>query len=262
MDVLLLINLPPLRPDEASVPPERVYLQADDFLKASWVAMKAVQLRLDPDDYEQFKSAVGGAHWRPEWNAAGGDMIWIMGIVRKAAGRENVGKEFLDFVEGALDRKSATRDLMVCMERPWTLDDMTLPIEPKLKAGVKAVILMETNKISGTAGSFGHNLGLAVMQTVIRWDRVDMSVQSPLLWRTKNSLVSRFPVFNFFVVMVHRRFVVCFDNEVDEGDALVATEKAFVPWMKRFRCSIVPEHDRATVPPQTPLAGILSPFVS
>lgn len=261
-DILLLMNLAPLRPDEEVVPPERVYLQADDFSKASWVAMRSVQLRLNPDDYEQFKTAVGGAQWRPEWNSAGGDMVWIMGLVRKAAGRENVGGEFLDFVEGALDRKSATRDLMVCMERPWTLGDMTLPVHDNLKAGIKAVVLLEETKISGTVGSFRHSIGLAIVQTLIRWDRAEMSVQSPLIGRKKNSLVANFPSHNLFVVMFQRRFIVCFSTGVDEDDALAATEAAFVPWMKRFRCSIVPEHDRATVPPQTPLAGVLSPFAS
>lgn len=261
-DLLLLMNLAPLRLDDEVLLPERVYLQADDFSKASWVALRSVHLRLDPDDYERFKSAVGGAQWRPEWNAAGGDMVWIVGIVRKAAGREKVSEEFLDFVEDALDRKSATRDLMVCMERPWTLDDMTLSIEPEVKACVKAVLLIERDKFIGTVGSFSHAVGVAVMQTLVRWDRVDMSVQSPLLLRSKNSLVARFPACNILVVMWHRKFVVCFDGNADVDDAVTATEKAIVPWMKRFRCSIVPEHDRATVPPQTPLAGILSPFHS
>lgn len=262
MDIMLLFNLAPLRADESPRLPQRVYLQANEFSSASGVVMRPVQLRLDPDDFEQFKSAVGGAHWRPEWNAAGGGVVWIMGLVRKSVGEtEKVGNKFLDFVEDGLDRKSATKDLLVSMERPWRLEDMSLAVAGKVKDAVKAVVVIGNGRISGTIGSFTYELGIALMETLVRWDQEDMSVRSPLVSRTKNSIVARFPEQSIFVVMWFRKYVVCFSDSVDEHQSLVATEKLFVPWMKRFSSSLVPEHDRAVIPSEMLLPKFLSALV-
>lgn len=225
--------------------------------------MRAVQLRLDPDDFEPFKMAVGGARWRPEWNTAGGGVVWIMGLVRKSAqDGEEVGEKFLDFVEEALDRKSATRDLLVCMERPWKLRDMTLATHTKVNNAIQAVIVLSKDRISGTVGSFTHVLGVAVMETLFRWDRGDMSVSSRLVSRRKDSLVARFPAQKLVVMMWDRKYVVCFSDGVDEREGLEATERLLVPWMKRFSHSIVPEHDRAVVPPEMLLPKFLNALVS
>lgn len=261
IDTLFLMTIPPLRADDTLRTPERLYLQSDDFSRASEVFLRLVQLRLDPDDYEIFRNAVGGSEWRPEWNGSSSDSVWVMGVARKGCDK-NIGRDFLDCVEDSLDRASASRDVMVSMERPWTLKEIKVSIETEIRQNTKAVLLLEQRRIIGTMDSFGLDIGACIIETLMQWDGNQRDVDPIHALRSKNFIVVNFPCQKLRIVLWQRRFVVVFSDCISNERALRVCEKIYVPWLKRFASCLVPEQERATIPPRTPLAGILSPFHS
>lgn len=258
MDVNMLMSLVPGSRNERMGTLERVYLQSERFEKACSIVARPVELRLQPEDFETFRTAVGGTTWRPEWNTAGGDVVWVMALVKRGA--ETVGEQFLDLVEEQLDRQIVTRDLMVCMERPWTLADMHVAMKETVREGVRAIVFIGGRRITGTVGSFAYREGLQVMRCLGEWETKDMKVEAGDVERGRDWLVIKFERDRGFVVLWKGRFAACFDGRVDVEEAKRAVGSQLVPWMKRFKSSLLPEHEHAYIPPQTPLAGILAPF--
>lgn len=258
LDVNMLMSLVPSRCDESTCMLERVYLQSERFEKACGIVVRPVELRLQPEDFETFRTAVGGSSWRPEWNARGGGVVWVMALVKR--GMEAAGEQFLRCVEGKLDRKSMTRDLMVCMERPWTLADMQIELREWVRVGVRAIVFLGKRRIIGTVGSFAYPEGLQIMRCLAEWESKDMRVEARDVKRGTDWLVVEFAKDQGFAVLWEGCFGVCFDHRVDIEEAKKAVRLDLVPWMKRFKESLLPEHEQATIPPRTPLAGILTPF--
>lgn len=257
LDVNMLMSLVPSRCNERSYTLERVYLQSERFEKACGIVARSMELRLQPENFETFRTAVGGSSWRPEWNTGGGGVVWVMALVKRGA--EATGKQFLYCVEEMLDHKSMTRDLMVCMERPWTLADMQIELKVWVQESVRAVVFIGKRRITGTVGSFAYREGLQVMRCLAEWETKDMRVGARDVERGTDWLVVEFEKEKGFVVLWEGCFGVCFDHQVNVEEAKEAVRSKLVPWMKRFKDSLLP-HDQVILPPPTHLAGILAPF--
>jgi hypothetical protein len=197
LDTLILASLPPADPSDSIGLPatsclsrsSRVYLQSTGHSQASVVSMTAVDLRLNPDDYDTFQAAVGGRDWRPEWESAGGDVVWVIVVARlplfstsasssSAAScpavidallqAQKAAAQSAAAIQSSLDMSRATRDLIVAMERPWMVADVRkLTNDPVKLAAVHGIIIMSHDRMSATIGASDHELGAAFTNALL-----------------------------------------------------------------------------------------------
>lgn len=211
---------------------------------------RSVELRLDPDHYESFKNAVGGADWRPEWTSAGSDVVWIIALSTR---RSDQPDKFLDFVERRLDRSRAARDVIISMEKPWIVDDIHGIAE--VKRYIKGVVLMHKHRIVGTIGAFTHENGIALLRSLLK--RSFALHERGRRWKSVHS-----PEFRLQAVCFEEKYLLTMDDCVPLQKTIHVMETAIVPWLKKFTDYLLPEQDRVTVQPATPLSGFLAPFDS
>lgn len=257
LDILLLTCFAPHDTDKQPPEVQRVFLQTYGFRRASYVSLRNVHLRLDPDDFDTFKSAVGGTSWRPEWGSAGGDVVWILVVSRGPRDVRDAANTFLDTVENKLDRSTAVRDVMIAMERPWTLRDLPETMRLSDVAAVRAMLLFDKSRVAGALGSFTHHVGLAVIKAIFQ-----PTEQRQAHSRDEDLYSTHCTRSNLIVVVWRRSIVVCIDDSMSRQRALAVCAHQIVPWLQKCLRSLLPQHERVTVPHPTPLAHLLSPFDS
>lgn len=249
-DILTLINLPPLRADAKWQTPTTLFLHSVGFRVAYNTYARSVELRLDPDHYESFKNAVGGADWRPEWTSAGSDIVWILALSTQ---RSDQPEQFLDFVERRLDRSRAARDVIISMEKPWIVDNIHGVAD--VRRYIKGVVLIHNHRIVGTLGAFTHENGIAMLRNVLK--RKLASHERAARWKAVHSAQ-----LGLQAVCFEERYLMTVSDCVPLQKIIHVMESAVVPWLKKFTEYLLPEQDRVTVQPATPLSGFLAPFDS
>lgn len=254
-DLLLINACAPRRADDIPLV-RRLYLQSHTYHRGFYACFRAVQLRLDPDDYEDFKRQVGRT-WTPEWTSAGGDVVWVVALANDTSDCE----KFLNMVNDDLDRHPAAKDLMVSMERPWTLMEISeaAGIIENDKQFLKAVVVIERHRVAGSMGAFEHNIGIVMVSALVIWDQ-DPSLDSLNIRREGQIMVVTQN--GFRIVVVERRFLLCFDDQMEEYRSLKVSKEQLAPYLNRITSQLIPHDEKCTVEPPTPLANFLIPFRS
>ncbi|CAN8068385.1 unnamed protein product [Agarophyton chilense] len=250
-DLLTVMSIPPYRVDAECEIPERLFLHAGGFRTPCRLFTRSFELRLDPDDYEIFKEAVGGSEWRPEWTCAGsGDVVWLIAL---STPMSDEGDLFLDYVEHLLDRSTAARDLMISMEKAWTLDD--IDGIGSVKHHIKGIVLIDEHRIVGTIGAFAHANGVGMIRCLLQPG--ELGVERSANWTAVHLAHEKLRA-----VCWGKRYIVCADDAMTVQEVVSLMQEKIIPWVKRFTESLTPGQDRVTVQPATPLSGMLSPFDS
>eukprot|EP00178_Gracilaria_changii_P005420 TRINITY_DN188_c0_g1_i7.p1 TRINITY_DN188_c0_g1~~TRINITY_DN188_c0_g1_i7.p1 ORF type:complete len:485 (+),score=46.00 TRINITY_DN188_c0_g1_i7:4404-5858(+) len=249
-DLLTVMSIPPYRANAKCEIPNSLFLQTGGFRTPFKAHARSFELRLDPDDYEAFKEAVGGSEWRPEWTSAGGDVVWLLALSTPAS---DEGDKFLDHVEDILDRSTAARDLMISMEKRWSLDDIEGIAD--VKHHIKGVVLINRHRIVGTIGAFTHANGVAMMRCLLQPG--ELGVERSQTWTSVH--LARVQL---RALCWEKRYIVCTEDCMSLPDVIGMMQDKIVPWLKKFTDSLVPDQDRITVQPATPLSGLFSPFDS
>ncbi|KAI0567132.1 hypothetical protein FGB62_4g434 [Gracilaria domingensis] len=249
-DLLTVMSIPPYRTNAKCEVPSSLFLHTGGFRTPFKAYARAFELRLDPDDYEAFKEAVGGSEWRPEWTSAGGDTVWLVALSTPSS---DEGDRFLDHVEQLLDRSTAARDLMISMERRWTLDDIYGIAD--VKQHIRGIVLINEHRIVGTIGAFTHANGIAMVHCLLQPGEVGVE-------RSQHWTAVYLDHLNLRALCWEKRYIVCTEVCMSVQDVVRVMQGIIVPWLKKFTDSLVPDQDRITVQPATPLSGLLSPFDS
>ena len=254
-DLLLINACAPRRADDIPLI-RRLYLQSHTYRRGFYTCFRAVQLRLDPDDYEDFKRQVGRT-WTPEWTSAGGDVVWVVALATDTSDCE----KFLNMVDGDLDRHPAAKDLMVSMERPWTLTEISdaARIVENDSQFLKAVVVIDRHRVAGSVGAFEHNIGIVMVSALILWDQ-DSNLDSLNIHREGKIMVVTQN--GFHIVVVERRFLLCFDAQMEKERSLKISKEQLTSYLNRIISQLIPHDEKCAVEPLTPLANFLIPFRS
>lgn len=228
----------------------KVYPQAWNFERGFHLVSRHVELRLHPDHYDRFKSAVGGHSWRPEWTHRPPHSVTVSLLT------SNVDSAycFLDQLECRLDRASDVTSLLICMERP-------LNMHPLSVHGVRDIIVLNArDRVAGTLGAFAYPAAICALMTMQRADSGEMDGKTC----DSNLFVRTFAKIGLRVVYWRRRIVVLFDlrDSTSDAAAVHVTRNILEPQINRYMRHIIPPDERVVIHARTPLAGFLAPFVS
>jgi hypothetical protein len=310
LDMLILSSLPPadttsIATDTAvnsrSPLPSRIFLQSTAHAQPSVVSVSAVDLRLNPDDYDRFQTAVGGRDWRPEWGPGGGDVMWVIvvarfvvpsspsssvppvesGLVQSQKAAAICGAA----IKASLDTSRATRDLIVAMERPWMVNDIpALAGDRERLAAVHGIVIMSRDRMSVTIGASDHELGAAFTNALLsqrsnpgrRTGSKRAHVESNIDHdddvegeRRRAGSIEDSGIWHvadrfrgFKIFGCGSVTMAALSLSTPHDSALALFTDYILPWTKRYRRSLVPEFDRAVLQPRTPLGDIFAPFSS
>lgn len=261
LDILLLgVCSAADSPLPAGTESRTVYPQAFGFRRGRNASARYFQLRLHSDHYDDFKRAVGGRNWRPEWTQHPPHTVRLVAL----SSTPDTARHFLDDLEPILDRAAPVTNLLISMERP-------LCVQSFEAHGVRDIIVIKDKKrLAGSLGSFCYTAAISTLiamqkatsaASVPAADASNLMVQAPGR-KDSRAFVMRFPRWSLRVVLWDSRFVVLFDLEVspDDDEAVRVCRDIFVPQLERCLNQIVPTDDRVAIHANTPLAGLLAPF--
>lgn len=252
------------RDNSASSLPARVFLQSTAHSTPYTFIAERVELRLKSDDYEMFEAAVGGSGWRPEWGASGGDVVWAVALAKTSSSQHAAshGRACVARIATALDESRAARDLIVAMERPWTVRDVPqLRKDAALLRATRGIVVLSADRCAATVGACDHALGMAFALALsasgwaaIRPEDRGVERRREDVWRVVDSARG-------VQIIGHRRqLLVAFDVETAEKVARTMFVDSLVPWEARYRASLLSEFDRVLLPARTMFGHLLAPF--
>ncbi len=263
-DHFLISCLLPMNTRQMLDLPDKIFLQAFSFNKASVIFARLVELRLAPEDFADFKAAVGGEDWRPDWSENGADAVWVVGIADVSALPElslrKAGKAFLNVVEKGLDRTRSAMDLMVHMERPWRVSDI-FEDNPILSSCVLGVIVRQSQRMVATIGALGHKRGMEVLH-VIRECRILCDKKELDVIQRRSTLFSvYFKTANVWLVATADKYVFV-SGVLAEERVIEICRRHIFPWLSANTTVLFSHHSHFTLRPKTPLSAFLAPFES
>lgn len=250
-DLITLMSIPALRAVGKFAVSQLLFLHTDAFRIPCCVHARMFEPRLNPDDYEAFRKAVGGAAWRPEWTSSASDSVWLLALSTPSS---KDADRFLDFVEKSLDRTAAARDLMVRMERSWTINDIAY-IPEQVRRSIKGLFLMDKHQLAGTVGGFTHECGVAIVACMLQ--NGEHLVKQTSRWKAL-----RLPHLRLTAVCWEQRYIVISRDCIGLDQIVDTMERLIVPWVRKNIDSLMPTPDTTTVQPATLLPGFLAPFDS
>lgn len=288
MDKLILASL--LSDDcrlSNSICPTRVYLQSSGYERPFVVATSSTSLRLHADDYKLFETAVGGSSWRPEWGSCGGDIVWIIVIAAFSSSSESsdalcFAKACAKTIEESLWGSRAVRDLVVAMERPWVVSDIPSLMQQGIHTRIFVIAVMSDDRIVATLGATDHSHEILLLKALraSSWLRHSSRSFRVSATRKRDHLSAETKPNDVMIVDSTRKIwkyaeneqhqvygqernvLVAFDGKFAENHARCVFTNLILPWVRRFRRSLLSEFDRADVPPRTMFRNLLSPFSS
>lgn len=244
----------------AALPP-RLFLQSTSHSTPYTMVAERVELRLRSEDYEVFEAAVGSGEWRPEWGASGGDVVWAVALAKTGRSRhaDRAALDCVVRVAGALDASRASRDLIVAMERPWTVRDLpTLRRDEPLQRAVRGIVVLSRDRCAATLGACDHALGLAFAHALSAsgWaaPAAEDARRRTEVWR----VVDR--ARGVQILGYRRRLLVAVDVQTSEKVATTMFVDSLMPWEARYRASLLSEFDRVPLPARTMFGHLLAPF--
>lgn len=257
MDIFLISALLPTTAKQKPVLPDRVFLQESSFRKASMLFARLVELRLAFDDFSDFRTSVGGDDWRPDWSGDGAGSIWMVCIGDLTAERgetlQKSGDAFLRDMENKLDRDRTSKGLMVYLERPLRVSDISPLIHP-----IRGVIVLHRQRLVATVGALDHKTGLVVLQSLKH--REEMRLE-------KNS--SKSPLEPLYILLPGKVAVVSepgryvfVDAGLEETQAISLCKQLVFPWISANILRLFPSESYVTLAPNTPLSALFAPFQS
>lgn len=230
--------------------------QASAFRCGVKVFSRLLHMRLHPDHHDAFKRAVGESDWRPEWTRSPPHTLRIMALGHGSA------TQFFDDVESALDRALMMTQILMCLEKPFEIEQFGV------RDAMAVFYLQDDKRLAATQNAFTYKISIAVLQALAN-ARGSEKKRRDERRKFKNDgvtdhrgLVLGIPQWDLRVVIWESRIAVCFKSCVDERNAVLMTRDVFVPAMDRCALSIIPEYERALIHPKTPLSGLMAPFES
>ncbi len=243
-DLFLISALLPLNVKEHPMLPERVYLQAYSYGRASLLTVRLVEPRLV--DAKSFMDSVGGDSWRPQWCADGGaDSVWVVSVADLSLGTMEecriLGEAAVSEVEKKIDRSTLAKDMWVWMERPFKASDVY--------EGVLGIVAVREELLVATAGMLDYEFVLEAKK--IR--RVDDDSRR---WFCRRS-----ELLDCWIVA--NEDTIVFVREMESLEQCVEVCDAHVlPWLNANHRILFSKKSMVALPPNTPLSFLLTPFES
>lgn len=254
VDILLLSVLP--HPPLTST---ALYPHALGFARRRTVFSASVDLRVHADLHDAFKKAVGGSNWRPEWAAQASAHSLRLVLLGNADADPN---PVVDALRSVLAQGRANYDVLVAMERPFSLNTFGV------SAARAIVVLARKNRLAATTGALDYEPAVAMLTAyaLARTERkpaplghVDAMVRGD----GRGAKVVNVEEWDYRVVVWKEEFLIVFDAiVVNDIEAVRLVRNGFVPRLERCAAALIPEKERISVQPATPLAGFLAPFYS
>lgn len=263
-DLTLIAALLPLnlKTDDLDLP-SKIFLQTNNYSKASIISTKLVELRLNGNDFEAFRNHVGGEQWRPQWNADGANAVWLV-IISDYNGNTNtnggINRQVLNELERKMDRSSLAKDIMIWLERPFKVADLI----PNAIKGVRFIAKIVGNKrILASPGCLGYECGLEI----IRLHRENL-LQSSLDTENNNNIkpntnyiCRRNASMGLWIFMKNSTFVFL-DLSLSLEKCRSICDKYILPWFNANGHLLFSQNNFVDLPPETPLSFLLAPFES
>lgn len=245
-DLFLISALLPLNVKEVPTMPDRVFLQAYSYGRASVLTAGLVQPRLA--DVNAFMNSVGGEDWRPQWCADGGaNSVWVVVVtdasLESIQDCRKIGEIVVAEVEEKIDRTRLAMDLWVWMERPLNGKD--------IGENIVGVMAKWKGSLVATAGALDYEFALEALKV-----RRETTESGRRVWCRWSELKRC-----WVVACEENTYVFLKDVECMEVCVQICEERV-LPWLNANRHILFSKNGMVALPPETPLSFLLAPFES